>query len=238
MNKKSLCIIPARNGSKRIFQKKQKIFIDKPIICYSIELAINSNLFEEIFVSTDSEEIQMIAKNYNINYEPRRSEENSNDTATTSSVINEVLSYKNISISKFKYVCCIYPTAPLINIKDLRKAQKILEKSNVDSVVPIIQFEYPIQRALNIKKNGLLSFVNSKNENSRSQDFEKKYHDAGQFYFFKTESFQEYNKLFMPKTSGIIIDRISAQDIDDPDDWDIAEFKYKYLNDFNSNRRE
>ena len=99
-------------------------------------------------------------QNYNINYEPRRSEENSNDTATTSSVINEVLSYKNISISKFKYVCCIYPTAPLINIKDLRKAQKILEKSNVDSVVPIIQFEYPIQRALNIKKNGLLSFLN------------------------------------------------------------------------------
>ena len=88
---KGVAVIPARGGSKRIPKKNIKDFCGKPIIAYSIEAAVKSGIFEEVMVSTDSEEIAQIAQKYGANIPFYRSEKMSDDYATTAQVVMEVL---------------------------------------------------------------------------------------------------------------------------------------------------
>ncbi|MGE5943412.1 MAG: pseudaminic acid cytidylyltransferase [Flavobacteriales bacterium] len=148
----NLAIIPARGGSKRIPRKNIKLFLGKPIIAYSIEAALNSKLFDEVMVSTDDEEIAVIAKKYGATVPFMRSKDNSDDYATTLEVINEVLSeYKERNI-EYQYTTCIYPTAPFVSSSILREAFKILLDNAFDTVFPVIQYGYPIQRAIKINQ--------------------------------------------------------------------------------------
>ena len=222
----AIAIIPARGGSKRIPRKNIKDFLGKPIIAYSIETALKSGLFDEVMVSTDDEEIAEIAKRYGARVPFMRSLKNADDFAGTSDVINEVLlEYKNIGI-EFDFFCCIYPTAPFITSKKLRESYVKLKKNKFDSVFPVVKFNYPIQRALKIIKDKV-SMIEPKNLNKRSQDLMPIYHDAGQFYFMKTESFLIKNKLFTENTGAIELSELEVQDIDTKIDWEIAEIKYQ-----------
>lgn len=222
---RNLAIIPARGGSKRIPRKNIRDFLGKPIIAYSIEAALQSNLFEEVMVSTDDAEIAEIAKNYGANVPFFRSDENSNDYATTSDVLKEVL-------IKYKYnfdnVCCIYPTAPFITVENLVLAYNKLINNNLDSVYPIVEYTYPIQRSLEII-NEKLRMVWPENLISRSQDLTKRYHDAGQFYFFNAERFNRSNSLLTDNTGYVEMSNLMAQDIDNETDWKLAEYKYEFL---------
>ena len=114
MKKRCLAVITARGGSKRIPRKNIKDFCGKPIIAYSIEAALESNIFDEVMVSTDDEEIKEIALKYGAKVPFMRSEETSNDMAMTHEVILEVLRVYREAGIEFEYVCCIYPTAPFI----------------------------------------------------------------------------------------------------------------------------
>ena len=224
----SIAIIPARGGSKRIPRKNIKDFLGKPIIAYSIQAALESGLFEEVMVSTDDEEIAEVARQYGASVPFLRSRTASDDFATTADVLVEVLkNYKNLGHS-FDYTCCIYPTAVFVTAEKLQKTFNLLIQKNYSSVFPVIPFSYPIWRSLKIE-NEKLSMNFPKYENSRSQDLHVTYHDAGQFYFYKTEVILNKESIFNGNSFGIVIDELEGQDIDNLTDWAIAEMKYKLL---------
>jgi pseudaminic acid cytidylyltransferase len=226
---KNIAIIPARGGSKRIPRKNIKNFLGKPIIAYSIEAALKSNLFDEVMVSTDDIEIAEIAKSYGAAVPFLRSKQNSDDFAGTADVIIEVLNQLSAIGKKFNNTCCIYPTAPFISTKTLEEAYKLLIEKKFDSVFPVCSFSYPIQRALQIN-DSKTSMVWPENMSKRSQDLLPMFHDAGQFYWIKTDAFLAENKVITENTGSIILNEMQVQDIDTVTDWELAELKYKILN--------
>ena len=223
----NLAIIPARGGSKRIPRKNIKLFLGKPIISYSIDIALKTKLFDEVMVSTDDMEIAQIAREYGAVVPFFRSEKNANDYATTMDVVQEV---KNEYLSKgkeFEHICCIYPTAPLINMNDLIDGYNLLINNHNDIVYPITPFSYPILRSLIIDYEGYIKMKWPEFANTRSQDLEKFYHDCGQWYWYKKNAL---DKNIFDKIKPIIIDNIYVQDIDNEEDWKIAEIKYRINN--------
>ena len=225
----SLCIIPARGGSKRIPKKNIKSFLGKPIIAYSIEAALKSKLFDEVMVSTDDITISKLAEEYGAKVPFLRSDKNANDFAVLADVLKEVLNRYNSNGLCFGYACYILPTAPFVNNKKLLDSFNILRKNNFDSVFPVQKFSFPIQRALQIK-NGKIEMVNREFLNTRSQDLPLRYFDSGQFYWLKVGSFLEKLQLYSSNSGSIIISELEAQDIDTETDWKLAELKYKLLN--------
>ncbi|TXD83959.1 pseudaminic acid cytidylyltransferase [Subsaximicrobium wynnwilliamsii] len=222
----NLAIIPARGGSKRIPRKNIKAFLGKPIIAYSIEAALNSDLFDEVMVSTDDEAIANIATHFGASVPFLRSDHNANDHAVLADVIVEVIA-EYLKIGKtFNTICCILPTAPLLTAQALLEAHEKLMKFDFDSVFPVLEFSFPIQRALKIEHNKI-SMVWEEHLNTRSQDLESRYHDAGQFYWLKSDAFKSNKKLFTQNSGAIIISELEAQDIDTETDWRLAEIKFK-----------
>ncbi len=227
-NETSLAIITARGGSKRIPRKNIKEFLGKPIIAYSIDAALKSGVFDEVMVSTDDANIRDIALGYGASVPFMRSEKTSNDMAMTHEVVIEVLEeYERIG-KTFEYVCCIYPTAPFITAEKLREGKSILEKETVDAVVPVVAFSFPPQRAFVISDNAV-KFIMPENRLVRSQDLERWYHDCGQFYFLRTKQFLIEKNLIMERTAPMIMDELEVQDIDNYDDWKIAELKMQLM---------
>ena len=222
----NLCIIPARAGSKRIPRKNIKNFLGKPIISYSIKTALESGLFDEVMVSTDDLEIADIAKKFGADVPFLRSTKNSDDFATTFDVIKEVINYYNDKSVEFENLCCLYPCAPFVNTSMLVKAYNLLIQKTFDSVLPIIPYSFPIQRALRFKQ-GKVSMIVEDNLMIRSQDLEKSFHDAGQFYWCKTMRLMSSEKLISQNSGGIEISELDAQDIDSQIDWSLAELKYQ-----------
>lgn len=223
---KNIAIIPARGGSKRIPRKNIKDFLGKPIIAYSIEAALQSELFDEVMVSTDDNEIAEVSKKYGANVPFMRSKKNADDFATTAEVLLEVLSeYKKLG-NEFEYMFCIYPTAPFVSAKKLNDSFELILKSKVDSVVPVVKFSYPIQRAFRITEENILEYIWPVNINKRSQVLETAYHDAGQFYWSKTESFVKAQSLVCGITLPFVLSEMEVQDIDNEEDWKLAEVKF------------
>lgn len=225
---KSIAIITARGGSKRIPRKNIKPFLGKPIITYSIEAALNCGCFDEVMVSTDDEEIAEIARNAGAKIPFMRSEATSNDFATTSDVIMEVIDNYEAQGMHFDVACCIYPTAPFATAEKLKAGFEKLSASDADSLAPVVDFSYPPQRAFVIEEEHLV-FKYPEYLNSRSQDLQKHYHDAGQFYMLRMDSFKRTKNVFAGKVLPLVISELEVQDIDNETDWKLAEIKYKYL---------
>lgn len=225
-----LAIITARGGSKRIPKKNIKEFCGKPIIAYSIEAALNSGIFNEVMVSTDSDEIAEIAVKYGAKVPFMRSADNSNDFATTNDVLCEVVNdYKEKQGKVFDFVCCLYPTAPFVTAKKLQETFEILKNKKVDQVVPVVRFSFPPQRCFVIDENGEMIYKYPENQSKRSQDLEPYYHDAGQFYFYSANVFYNNKKPVDFVTRPYILSDLEVQDIDNMEDWQIAEIKYKLM---------
>jgi pseudaminic acid cytidylyltransferase len=224
----NLAIIPARGGSKRIPRKNIKPFLGKPIIAYSIEAALKSNLFDEVMVSTDDEEIAKIAKQYGAKVPFLRSNDNANDFAVLADVVEEVIANYNKQKNSFDTICCILPTAPFVTSNKITEAYKKFTEGNFDSVFLVLEFSFPIQRSLKINEDKV-AMVWGEHLNSRSQDLEPRYHDSGQFYWLKNNSFSKEKKLFTNNSGAIVISELQAQDIDTETDWKLAEIKYKLM---------
>lgn len=227
----NLAIIPARGGSKRIPRKNIKPFLDKPIIEYSIKAALDSEIFQEVMVSTDDEEIAEVAIKSGAEVPFIRSIENSNDYAILYDVVYEVLNWYKAKKIDFKAVSCIMATSPFLKPKHIIEAYSILSQDETDSVLPVVKFDYPIQRALKKNKNGHLTFCNPEDYKTRSQDLEPAYHDAGMFYFTKVKSFlkKNNNRISSGNIKPFLINSFESQDIDTIEDWNIAEMKFKIL---------
>ena len=226
---KTIAIITARGGSKRIHRKNIKDFFGQPMIKYAIDAALKSKIFDTVMVSTDDEEIAEISKKCGAEIPFMRSEETSNDFATTNDVLIEVIKkYKEKDVI-FDNICCIYPCVPLLKDDVLKDAYNTFINSNSDALMPVVKYSYPIQRALRISNNNFLNYAYPENKLKRSQDLETMYHDVGMFYFIKASVFLKEKTLLPLKTSSFIMNELYVQDIDTIDDWNIAELKYKLL---------
>lgn len=226
MIKKNIAIIPARGGSKRIPRKNIKNFLGKPIIAYPIEILLKSNLFDEVIVSTDDEEIAEIAIKYGASVPFLRSKTNSDDFATTADVLLEVIQKLEENNKFFENAICVYPCSPFLSQQLLTDSFEKLTNLNLDCVFPIVKYGHPIQRALKIDNN-IVSPYFEENNNTRTQDLTEAFHDAGMFYLFNTNVFKETRSLRTKNTFGIEIDECLTQDIDNLTDWKLAELKYK-----------
>jgi N-acylneuraminate cytidylyltransferase len=222
----NIAIIPARGGSKRIPKKNIRLFCGKPIIAYSIETALNCSLFDEVMVSTDDADIADIARQHGAKVPFMRCVENANDFAGTADVLIEVLEeYAKLDLH-FEWGCCIYPTAPLIKGKHLKIGLKELKSHSFDTVFPVIPFSYPVWRGLSRVPSGKTEMIWPEHLHSRSQDLPEVYHDAGQWYWFKTKTLINQKKLFTQNTGSLVLDEMEVQDIDNLSDWKLAEMKY------------
>jgi len=230
----NIAIIPARSGSKRIPKKNIKHFLGKPIISYSIEAAIKSNLFDEVMVSTDDEEIAEIARTYGAKVPFLRSRKNADDFAVLADVVEEVVENYNKKNINFNNICCLLATAPFITSNKIIEAYNKLLENSFDSVFPVLEFSFPIQRSLKFNENKV-SMVWGEYLNSRSQDLEPRYHDSGQFYWVNTSAFLNEKKIFTKNSGAIIISELQAQDIDTETDWKLAEIKFKLKSDDQEN---
>ena len=222
-------VIPARGGSKRIPRKNIKPFLGKPIIAYSIEVAVTSKLFEKVIVSTDDDEISGIAEEYGAEIPFHRPAELSNDQIGNTKVIAHSVNWMQQQEWKVDAVCCIYATAPFIQSNDLHSAYDIFQSNKWDFVFAVTEYVYPIQRSFRLLKNGSVKMMSPENFPKRSQDLEISYHDAGQFYWGKPEAWIENRIVFSEKSTIVNIPPYRAVDIDNEEDWKRAELLYKLL---------
>jgi len=219
----NLAIIPARGGSKRIPKKNIKDFLGKPIIAYSIEEAIKSDLFDEVMVSTDDIDIATVARSYGASVPFLRGKENADDFATTLDVLKEV-ERNYLELNKtFDLICCLYPTAPFITSEKLSEGRSLLINESFDVVFPVVAFSYPIWRGVEITA-GKTQMVWPEHINHRSQDLRPVYHDAGQWYWYNPKNVGK--SLFTDNTGSIVLKEEEVQDIDTYSDWVLAEMKY------------
>ena len=225
----NLAIIPARGGSKRIPAKNIKTFLGKPIISYAIETAISTSLFSEIAVSTDDDKIASIALASGAAVPFIRSKKNSDDRATLSDVLLEVIEEYQNQKKNFDLVCMILPTAVFITSENLLSSYNKLMDGRFSSIIPVAKYSYPIQRALVLDEGGRLSMLWPENQNTRSQDLTSSYHDCGQFYWIRIKDFLREKSILMYNTGSVVLKGEQVQDIDTNEDWEIAEIKYQIL---------
>ena len=224
-----LAIIPARGGSKRIPKKNIKDFCGKPVISYSIGAALRSRCFDEVMVSTDSEEIAEVARKYGAEVPFMRSAKAADDYATTADVLLEVLDEYERRGRRFDAIACIYATAPFIRGYRLREACRLLESGECESAFTCVEYSYPVQRGLRVCSDGMVRMRFPEYASARSQDLEPTYHDAGQFYVCTVESLRRDRSLWGPKTRPIVLPELEVQDLDTLTDWKLAEMKFELL---------
>jgi pseudaminic acid cytidylyltransferase len=222
-----IAIIPARGGSKRIPRKNIKPFLGKPILAYAIETARASGCFQEIMVSTEDAEIAEIAQQFGAAVPFLRSETTAHDTATTLEVLREVIAGYRSAQSAFDALCCIYPTAALTEPDSLRDGYaKLLADPSASCALPVVEYGTPIQRAL-FAEDGRIRLVQPEHCLTRSQDLPRSYHDAGQWYWMRTNALADPGfQILGPASVPIVVDAFSVQDIDTETDWRFAEMKF------------
>jgi pseudaminic acid cytidylyltransferase len=222
---RSVAIITARGGSKRIPRKNLRPFLGKPIIAYSIAAAIESGLFDEVMVSTDDAEIADVSRALGAAVPFMRSAKTSDDFATTADVLHEVIDDYAARGVMPDHACCIYPTAPFVTAEKLRRAYALLDERGADTVLPIARFSFPIWRSFRMEGDRV--FYNwPEHAPRRSQDLPPAFQDTGQFYFFRPAVLKRTGLLITENTVGIEVPEMEAQDIDSEEDWALAEIKY------------
>lgn len=224
-----LCVIPARGGSKRIPRKNIKEFSGKPMIAYSIEAALQSGCFDKVIVSTDDEEIAEVAKAYGAEVPFMRPAELANDYAGTLPVIKHAVEWFEEHSTRPGHICCLYATAPFVQPKAIQQAYQQLLATQADYCFSVTSFAFPIQRAIKITDQQRVEMFYPEHFNTRSQDLEEAYHDAGQFYWGSVDAFKQMKPLFSQSASPFVLPRYLVQDIDTPEDWVRAELMYQVL---------
>ncbi len=223
----NLCVIPARGGSKRIPRKNIKDFCGKPMIAWSIEVAKASTCFDHIIVSTDDDQIASIAKQWGAEVPFVRPAELADDYTGTIPVIAHAINWMRQHGQTPEQVCCLYATAPFISAEDLRTGKKML--AGYDYAFSITSYAFPIQRAIRLTAEQTVAMFHPEHFNTRSQDLEDAYHDAGQFYWGAVDAWLEERMIFGEHSAPIILPRHRVQDIDTAEDWLRAEWLFKAM---------
>lgn len=224
-----LAIIPARGGSKRIPRKNIKLFCGKPMIAWSIEAALRSGCFDQVVVSTDDAEIAEAARQHGADVPFMRPTELSDDHTGTIPVIRHAIEWFIQQGHTVEQACCLYATAPFVTVEDLNRGMQVLQGNDCDYAFSVTSYAFPIQRALRINERGRVEMVNPEHFNSRSQDLEEAFHDAGQFYWGRADAWLQGKQIFSPDALPVLLPRHRVQDIDTPEDWVRAEWLFKAM---------
>ena len=224
-----LCVIPARGGSKRIPRKNIKEFCGKPMIAWSIEAAIKSECFDRIIVSTDDKEIASVAKQYGVEVPFVRPADLADDYTGTTAVVMHAIEWQNQSGEVADEVCCLYATAPFVQVVDLKKGLNLLHESGADYAFSVTSYAFPIQRAIRITREQRAEMIQPEYFNTRSQDLEEAWHDAGQFYWGNTTAWLANKPIFSVGAVPVVLPRHRVQDIDTPEDWERAQLMFELL---------
>lgn len=229
-NHKTNCIaiIPARGGSKRIPKKNIKYFFGKPLIAYSIEVALKSKLFDKVLVSTDDPKIAAIAQDYGAEIPFLRPKELSDDFTGTGDVVSHMVEYLKTQGEDFNFICTIYATAPMLQIQYLQEGFEKLKNSNAKQCFSVTSMPFPIQRTFKINSDERCEMFTPEHYMTRSQDLEEAYQDAGQFYW-ENRTVKSNEIMFGKDSIPIILPRYLVQDIDTIEDWERAEYMYQAL---------
>ena len=228
MAMRSIAIITARGGSKRIPGKNIRPFLGKPIIEYTIEAALASGCFDTVMVSTEDRIIAEISRKAGADIPFCRSETTAGDSALLADVVEEVLAEYGKLGQEFESLCLMLPTAPFLTPERIQEGQQQLESSGADAVIPVVRFSAPIQRAFRMTGNQI-EMMWPENMHVMSNTLEPGYYDCGQFYGIRTQRFLQQKRIFGDNTLGMEISEMEAQDIDSEDDWKLAELKYQIL---------
>lgn len=230
----NLGVIPARGGSKRIPRKNIRAFAGRPMIAWSIGAAIESGCFDRLIVSTDDEEIAEISRQWGAEVPFLRPAELSDDYATTSDVIRHAIDWCAQDDRMPERVCCLYATAPFLRADDLTQGLDLLEEREADFAFSATSYAFPVQRAIRLTPEGRVEMLMPEQFGTRSQDLEEVYHDAGQFYWGRSQAWLSGKPVFSSCATAVILPRYRAQDIDTPDDWLRAELMFKALHEFDA----
>ncbi len=224
-----LAVIPARGGSKRIPRKNIKQFCGKPIIAWSINAALQSGCFDHVIVSTDDAQITDVARKYGAQVPFLRPAALSDDLTGTTAVVAHAINWFAACGQAPDQVCCLYATAPFVSSEDLRNGLKVLTESEADYAFSVTSYAFPIQRAIRITADQHIEMFNPEHFNSRSQDLEQAYHDAGQFYWGRATAWLKNRAIFSSTSTPVVLPRHRVQDIDTEEDWLDAELKFMTL---------
>ena len=225
---RAVAIIPARGGSKRIPRKNIKDFYGEPLIAYSIKTALESKIFDKVVVSTDDSEISNIAKKYGADI-VQRPNELADDYTGTWDVIDHAIEHLKDEGEEFNFVCTIYATAPFLQSRYLKEGFEKLKDSDAINAFSATSMPFPIQRTFKLNNNGRCEMFTPQYYNTRSQDLEEAYQDAGQFYWSKIG--KKSDEVFFGRDSiPVILPRYLVQDIDTIEDWERAEIMYRVIN--------
>jgi len=225
----ALAIILARGGSKRIPRKNIRSFHGRPILAYPIKAALGSGCFEEIMVSTEDPEIAAVARECGAEVPFMRSERTATDFAGSEEVMAEVIRNYRAKGRHFTEVCAIYATAALTTADHIRRGRDVLAADGgLTAVLPVIRYSFPIQRSI-VLRDGRVAMLHPEHLDTRSQDLEPAYHDAGQWYWLRSERFLPSLELMGPNCGALVLPENEAQDIDQEDDWLLAELKHQLL---------
>lgn len=225
-----IAVIPARGGSKRIPRKNIKEFCGKPIVAWSIQAAKESGCFDHVLVSTDDDEIAEVARQCGAEVPFKRPSELSDDYAGTVPVVAHCIDWVNRNVGEVDSACCLYATAPFVQAEDLRRGLQILQSTGADYTFSVTSYAFPIQRAIRITTDERVEMFQPEHFNTRSQDLEEAWHDAGQFYWGKAKSWLAEQPLFDSGAAPVPLPRHRVQDIDTPEDWVRAELMFKCFN--------
>ncbi|MCQ2044495.1 N-acylneuraminate cytidylyltransferase [Stutzerimonas kunmingensis] len=224
-----LAVIPARGGSKRIPRKNIKQFCGKPMIAWSIEAALQSRCFDQVVVSTDDAEIADVARQHGADVPFMRPAELSDDHTGTIPVIRHAIEWFTLQGRTVEQVCCLYATAPFVTAEDLNRGMQVLQGNDCDYAFSVTSYAFPIQRAIRINGQGRVEMFNPEYFNTRSQDLEGAFHDAGQFYWGGADAWLQGKQIFSPDALPVMLQRHRVQDIDTPEDWMRAEWLFKAM---------
>lgn len=226
----NIAIIPARGGSKRIPRKNIKKFNGKPIISWSIKCAKKTKIFDQIIVSTDDKKIAKVARKYGAKVPFIRSRSLAKDSVGITEVVCDATKKIIKRGNKVKYVCCIFPTSPLMRPKDILLGYKKIIKNKYEYVFSATTFPSSIYRSFSLNKKGnkLKVFFPKKFKRKTNKD-SKFFYDAGQFYWGKKESWIKNKRIFSSKSTTIEIPRWRTQDINNKNDWTMAQKLFKGL---------
>lgn len=224
-----IAVIPARGGSKRIPRKNIRPFAGKPIIAWSIGAALDSGLFDRVIVSTDDQEIADVSRQHGAETPFLRPKELADDYTGTDAVVKHAIGWCADHGAPVEYACCIYATAPFVQPRYLRDGLDKLVASGRSFSFAVTAYPFPIQRALRITGEGGVEAIWPENVFKRSQDLERTYHDAGQFYWGLAQAFEAGVLVYSNASVPVELPRELVQDIDTPEDWMHAEILFELL---------
>jgi pseudaminic acid cytidylyltransferase len=222
----NIAIIPARGGSKRIPRKNIKSFYGEPVIAYAIKTALESDVFEDVIVSTDDPEIAEVAISFGARVPWLRKRQLSDDQATTMSVMQDAVGKLQSDMSDLENVCCIYPVTPLLKARDIIRGLSVLEMGQWEYVFSAMKVKTPPQRLFSLEDSKGVKMLHPGFTNSRTQDLDSFYTDAGQFYWGRKMSWISGGTVFSSKSTILELAEDLAVDVDTVDDWNYAEYLY------------